>query len=241
MENQSMNQDSKYIQGIFNYCDRWCEQCTMVSHCRLYDDGQKRLQKHYERGKDPYDMEIVLKDMEEDMKETMQLLSKAAEEQGIDLDNLPDEDCDSPDPKDCPLYIQAHNYSHLVHAFLDKLYKSMEEEGTSFDSDIFSCYEVISWYHALIPAKLYRALSSNMDHEIEEELKQISMEDASGSAKVAYLGLTRSIIALQIIYKWDEGLQDEIITLLAEADKLRKGINNEFPGHKSFKRPGFEV
>lgn len=27
-----------FIEGIFNYCDRWCERCKFTSHCRLFAD-----------------------------------------------------------------------------------------------------------------------------------------------------------------------------------------------------------
>jgi hypothetical protein len=30
--------DPKYIPGICNYCDRWCERCPFTSRC-LEDDG----------------------------------------------------------------------------------------------------------------------------------------------------------------------------------------------------------
>ena len=30
------SEDGDFISGIFNYCDRWCERCTMTIKCRQY-------------------------------------------------------------------------------------------------------------------------------------------------------------------------------------------------------------
>ncbi len=30
-----------FIVGIFNYCDRWCEHCSLSSRCRLFDDHKR--------------------------------------------------------------------------------------------------------------------------------------------------------------------------------------------------------
>src|SRR5439155_24301861 len=38
----------KYIDGIFNYCDRWCERCPFTSRCRSFD-MEKRMRKIIER------------------------------------------------------------------------------------------------------------------------------------------------------------------------------------------------
>lgn len=29
--------ESKFIPGIHNYCDRWCERCYFTSRCRVYE------------------------------------------------------------------------------------------------------------------------------------------------------------------------------------------------------------
>ena len=30
-----------FIVGVYNYCDRWCEQCQFTSRCRVFADGAK--------------------------------------------------------------------------------------------------------------------------------------------------------------------------------------------------------
>jgi hypothetical protein len=246
----------KYISGIYNYCDRWCERCPLTSKCFLYAEDQKRLEKHRRKGEDPYDWKIIMKDVEENAKETAKLIQKIAREQGIDLENLPEEEYESPDPTGHPLYQRSQNYMDLAHKFLERLRKSIQALGIELPErievipssledvetlkEIVACYETISWYHTLISAKIYRALSSKMEKNKDKELAEIGMHDANGSAKVAYLGIIRSLAALQKVYHWHEDLQDEALTLLVEAERLRRMIDKEFPGHRTFKRPGFD-
>lgn len=256
MKNSS-NQGN-FISGIFNYCDRWCEHCPMTSRCRVYYDTERKKAEHIRKGEDPYDWNILMQDVKEDFEETLQLLKKAAEEQGIDLESIPDEEYERPDPSEHPLNLRAKNYMHNTHKFLKKLREALEAEGNDLlkridimpspaeelkkFEDINFCYEVLSWYHTLVHVKIYRALCSKIEsaRAKNEEFAKWDMDDANGSAKVAYDGITRSIIALQTIYKWDHSLQDEALQLMVEADRIRKGIDAEFPGHRSFKRPGFD-
>jgi len=30
---QKLAADPKYVKGIYNYCDRWCERCPFTSRC----------------------------------------------------------------------------------------------------------------------------------------------------------------------------------------------------------------
>jgi len=212
----------RYIPGIYNYCDRWCERCSLTSKCFLYAKDQKRLEEHRRKGEDPYDWKIVMKDIKESFKETKELILKAAKEQGIDLENLPEEEYESPDPTGHPLYQRSHNYMHSARKFLKGLRKSIQAFGIELPErieiipssmedvetlkEIVSCYETISWYHTLISVKIYRALGSKMEKSADKELAETDIYDANGSAKVAHLGVVRSVTALQKVYHWNEGL-----------------------------------
>ncbi|MCX5750332.1 MAG: hypothetical protein NT099_01470 [Candidatus Saganbacteria bacterium] len=256
MESKSVK--NKFIPRIYSYCDRWCERCSQTEKCSVYADGQKKTEEHRQKGEDPDNWEIVVQDMQEDIKKTMCLLHKAAKEEGMDLNDLSADAEDIPDPRNHPLCQKAGGYMSLVHNFLkqvrrkfdekreailekSKVLLSYEEDEVKVLEDMVFHYETLSWYHTLIPTKVYRALSSKMEGEQESdpELVRISFDDANGSAKVVYSGLLRSIVALQRIYTWDEELKNDALTLLVEADRLRKGIDAELPGHKSFKSPWF--
>lgn len=245
------NKDAKFIQGIYNYCDRWCEYCKLSNGCFLYSKEKKRNLEHGKKGEDPHDMSVILNDVRESFKEAMELIKKAAEERGIDIENIQVPEHEIPDPHSHPLFKAAENYRRLAAVFLKRLGEEIKKEGLelaekievmpspedeekSFKELVFLC-NVIAWYHTLISAKIYRALCGG-----SEESDEIDISDVNGSAKVAYLSLNKSINALQKIYDWNEDLQDDALTLLVEADRLRKGIDKEFSGHRTFKRPGFD-
>jgi len=244
--------ENKYIPGIYNYCDRWCERCPLKDRCLLYAKEAKRLARHKTRGEDPYDWNIVMQDIKEDFGETLTLLRKFAEEQGIDINELPEEEPEPYDPSNHPLMKTGNNYFEMTRKYLEELRKIINEEREDLAKrveiipsaegdietlkEIISNYEIISWYHTLISVKIHRALQGKMEHD-EDEFAQ---SDADGSAKVAYIGIMKSMNALKVIYDWDENHQEVTLTLLVELEKIRRDIDREFPGHQTFKRPGFD-
>jgi hypothetical protein len=116
------------------------------------------------------------------------------------------------------------------------------ERATSGYRDIRDAYEVIAWYHTLIPAKVHRALSSKMEaaQEADGEGSTLQMTDALGSAKVAHESAVRSMAALRRAYDWEKTLADQLIPLLADLDRIRRQIEETFPGVQGFKRPGLD-
>jgi hypothetical protein len=245
-----MAQD-KYISGIYNYCDKWCEKCPLTKKCFLYVKEQKQLAKHKEKGENPNDLNVVMQDIKESFTETFKMLRKGAKKYGIDIDALPKIESEEHEPSAHPLMQSAKTYLKLAHSFLEKLRKIIQEEGVDLIErteiipsalndigtlrQIVSSYDVISWYHTLISVKIHRALQGKM------EADEFSQTDADASAKIAYIGVMKSLEALKTIYNWNKDLQDDSLTLLAKVENLKKGINEEFPGHITFKRPGFDT
>jgi hypothetical protein len=245
--------EERFIPGIYNYCDRWCERCNMTQRCLLYYQDSRRKAEHLAKGENPHDWDIVLQDLHESFQETLAMLRKHAAEEGIDLDAIDTEAVISElvDPSDHPLHIKAHRYAMDTHNFLKKLHNVINEEIENINAgnvlaenieEIKDCYEIICWYHMQIAVKIHRALCGKMEAEEEEEDEsdEFSMHDANGSAKVAYHGLIRTMDALTKVYEWKKSLHDDIMPLLTDVYGLINGVDREFPGHKDFKRPGFD-
>src|SRR4029450_3375593 len=53
----------KFIAGIYNYCDRWCERCRFQSRCRLYRD-MRRMERVTDGLLDKADLEAPQSDGE---------------------------------------------------------------------------------------------------------------------------------------------------------------------------------
>jgi hypothetical protein len=247
------NYKERFISGIYNYCDRWCERCSMTQRCLLYSKDSRRKAEHRAKGEDPHDWDIVLQDLHESFQETLAMLRQHAEEEGIDLDAIDTESVISElaEPSDHPLHVKAYRYTMNADKFLEKLQNVINEEIDNINAgnilaenieEIKECFEVIAWYHMQISVKIHRALCGKMEagEEKDEEYANFSLHDANGSAKVAYDGLSRSMDALTTVYEWNKSLHDDIMPLLTDIYGLIKGVDQEFPGHKEFKRPGFD-
>lgn len=248
--------EEQFIPGIYNYCDRWCERCKMTRHCFLYHQESNRRVEHIKRGEDPDDMDIVIQDVQKSFQDAIEMLEEIAQERGIDLDSIDVESVSPPDLSEHPLHIKAREYTDAAHDFLEKLRNIINQEVEEINTDrvtrllkgaetideIKECYEVISWYHIFISAKIYRALSSKMEAETEEdeELAGYSWDDANGSAKVVREALVKSMNALTKVYEWNELLHNDVMPLLSNIYGLIKGVDREFPEHEEFKRPGLD-
>ena len=243
----------KYIPGIYNYCDRWCERCPFTNRCMVFEDTGNIS---------PEDNEQFWEKIHENFQQTKELLEYIAQEEGIDLDNLP------PDPefekeseqrrKDAEnneLSQAAKKYGDLVDQWFQEnetLFKNKENqlnqnmnlgihEKQSRDTAtrITDAIEVIRWYQYQIYVKLMRALSSRQDL-IMEEIDADFPSDADGSAKVALVGMDNSISAWGKLHDSFPDQADGILDILMLLEKLRRKTENAFPEARAFVRPGFD-
>ena len=246
------NHQADFISGIYNYCDRWCERCPLTHRCLLFYQESQRRMRHYEEDEYPDDMDIVLKDVQENLQGTVRMVKQAAEERGVDLEELVREeekeetDFRRPAIANHPLRQKGHKFAMDSHHFLENLSTLLHEEqrkAISVDQldDLQDCFEVLSWYHMQIAVKIDRALSGkSRSAKLQEEFGAGFLNDSDGSAKVAYLGIIHCVEALTKVYEWNQPFHNEITPLLQILYELVEGVDEQFPGHKTFKRPGFD-
>jgi hypothetical protein len=119
-----------------------------------------------------------------------------------------------------------------------KLDASAKRAATEADL-ISDAVEVIRWYEPQIWVKLMRALTGKIA-EAGEEAEADLPNDADGSAKVALIGMDRSLGAWgQLQFIFPEQTND-FITILLHLDRLRRKVEEEFPGARKFHRAGFD-
>lgn len=239
-----------FIDGIFNYCDRWCERCRFIDRCRLADDEQLRNAAHRAAGEDPNDWNIVMEDFSRSLTETISLIREEAKRLGIDIDTeadaIEDEVAGQMErAKRQPIYVATLEFTKRAGDFLQNYGKSLDEELArqalgEKTAAVEDALETLSWYHIQVPAKVFRAIHDVCNDCDGNELEQVDRDDTNGSAKVAHLGLLRSMKALLILQDCRPWLRDEITKLLLMIGDLVEAIDELFPGHKSFKRPGFD-
>jgi len=254
-----MADNPNFIPGIYSYCDRWCERCPFTLRCMVYAMEKEAFPDQLSR--DIHNKEFWRK-IHESMKLTKDLLQEMADSQGIDLNLVDSEEIarerrtDREKAKQTVEARSARRYSKMVNEWFkihERLFNakndtlSMEhrlgiKEPELTVVNILEAIDVIRWYQDQIWVKLMRAL--NGEHQEEEPDDDDELEsfpkDSDGSAKVALIGIDRSIGAWSQVR---ENLEDEsgsVLNILSDLDALRLKIEGHFPRARSFVRPGFD-
>lgn len=76
--------NKKYIRGIYNYCDRWCERCPFNHRCRLFADEAKLSPEEKDINNEQFWQRLT-----ENFEKTVEMLNQMADDMGIDL-NAPE-------------------------------------------------------------------------------------------------------------------------------------------------------
>ncbi len=240
----------KFIDGIFNYCDRWCERCPLAARCRLYAMEQQD-------GGDPAARDMnnaaFWKKLEAQFRQSIQMLKKMAAERGIDLEDSKLQERARKmrtTTRNKRLIADATKYAKDVAAWLKRHEAAFERKSAEVEVrarlrirgrnpvvaalEIRDAVDVIQWYQFQIAVKLTRASTR---HGLEAEFE---CRDNDGSAKVALIDMDRSIAAWAELSKHFAGLANEIVEFLLALDRLRQTTERMFPQARKFYRPGLD-
>ena len=237
-----MNNNKKMISGIYNYCDSWCERCKFTQQCATYIPMKNvKIDNNFEF------IETILTS-------TIEMIHELAEQYGIDLDSI---DYEAYEKKSQKVRTEAEAFksSTLSKAYIDLVetwlnssddmltkkieeLRQLEENGIpniNFEQELKNlneAIEVICWYKHLIYVKIMRASTGTVDNR--------DNDDNNGSAKVALIGIDRSIVAWAKLLSFFPEQEDKLLDILVHLERLRRHTENEFPNARAFKRPGFD-
>jgi hypothetical protein len=235
--------EKRFIPGIYNYCDRWCERCPKTSRCLNFSISEEEFS-------DPemHDIrnEAFWRKLSEILGETLELLREIAEECGIEPENLGSmDDIEKIKTKDVAaenhlICRAAKSYSKMVEDWFGRKEKLFFEAATVADEGVAleEAFEVIRWYQYFIAAKVMRAIRGKMEDE-EEGCDEFA-SDSDGSAKIALIAIDRSIGAWAVIPHPNHRYAEEALEMISFLDRLRQAIEQTFPRARSFIRPGFD-
>ena len=205
----------KFISGIYNYCDRWCERCTFTSHCRVYEKTNSLTPEQQDSNNKAF-----WENISENFKNTLELIQKEAIRHGIDL-NKPlseeeikeykiNEDQFEIETEQNPLFKLSKLYQSITMPFVEEsegmvdkarelvdhlhLGINSEEDVVYTMADIGDCFRIIEWYLFFIEIKLKRALHGKLEGE-EWEVENGYPKDSDGSAKIAIVAMEKSMAA----------------------------------------------
>jgi len=104
---KNMAKDKKFISGIYNYCDRWCERCPQTSRCLNYAMGEEEFSDPETRD---INNEAYWKKMSEMMQTTLEMLNDMMISAGLDPEHLYDEN-DEDDMEEQAIEEAAKNHA----------------------------------------------------------------------------------------------------------------------------------
>jgi hypothetical protein len=241
------------ISGIYNYCDRWCERCPLTSRCLVYateteDEGASRL----------HDLtnEVFWRKLGTIFQETRDMIAEWAREAGIDLNKA--EDYDDPAQRkrrrqqadNHPLARAGKKYANEASDWFREVDQTIEvsdlrvaepahePEGESAER-LEDAREVIQWYQYQIAVKTMRALSARLNEQETTDFTDFP-KDSDGSAKVALIGIDRSIAAWRLVQLALPEREVSIVPLILQLERLRHRTEKTFPYAREFVRPGFD-
>ena len=248
------------IPGIYNYCDRWCERCSMTARCSVYQTTPQLDPDDFANEEDFF--KEVFKGVSDSFQLTMELLQESAEERGIDLDAI-DVDDDWKEKRErskeeaqsSPMSILAMEYLDLGKKWLDTSEDALKTLQENLQSAALmgladrnpeqealalkDALEVIPYYLHQIYVKLMRAQEGREEDDAWFEENDFP-KDSDGSAKVALIGIDSSIVAWGTMLQHLPQQEDQILPILSRLEHLRKLVETSFPAARSFKRPGLD-
>ncbi|HUS93269.1 MAG TPA: hypothetical protein VM695_15535 [Phycisphaerae bacterium] len=256
----------RFIPGIYNYCDRWCERCGHTARCRVFRDTERVRERHERRGADAGEMDTALGDVSRSFEKARRMLRRWAKANDLDLDRLAADGAADLADRRLDRKTDGHPLTAGTHELMDRCRGLLEKLRAVFDEArddavgraemmdvageidglrrVGDAAEVISWYHTMTHVKTRRALDgwfeAGMQQERDDGAGDFALSDAAGSASVARKGLVRMKTALTVVYDWDEALRDEVLDLLVLAERLQKELESLLPGCLDFPWPPAE-
>lgn len=239
---KELAQDERFIAGIYNYCDRWCERCPQTARCLNFSLSEEKFS-------DPETKDIrneaFWRKLSEVFKETLELLEEMGKEWGIDLKSLDLESAGdaaaakTEAARSHVVYRAAESYSKLAEKWL-KENDALFSFGTIPDGEVTidEAVQVIRWYQHLIAVKVMRAIRGKAEED--EEGPDEFPRDSDGSAKVALIGIDRSIGAWGVIPRCNRLYEKSVLEMVSLLKLLREAVEATFPAARSFFRPGLD-
>ncbi len=228
-----------FIPGVYNYCDRWCERCPFSSRCRAY----------------AMEMTIRIDGVDGELTRAAEgLPADPAEEWAADEflaeaeDVLSDEELEqemlvrdvaAAIAEVHPLTDGAERLAKLAKPLIDAAEARVTAGG--LETEAFrDPVEVLAHYRYFVAAKVRRALSGRDNPPILDDDGHPFPSDADGSARIAYLTCAAAWDAAQRLATLDPEITSLVAPFTQTAHRVLDLIDEAFPGHRSFRRPGFD-
>ncbi len=260
--------DPRFIRGIYNYCDRWCDRCEFSHRCYSFARNERYF------GDDPEARDSSNKKFWDTLgrifTDIQASLQRAAESDGVSLDAHALAVATAHEKhverraraRGLRESKSAMSYALMVDEWFNNELRQplahVRELGRQVEAGtvrvaeakgelvrLNDCVEVLRWYQHFIFVKLGRAFSSLVEEEeyglpTDADSGAQSSSDSNGSAKTALVAIDRSISAWAAMREMFPDKTDCILELLVHLGRLMHGVEKKFPRARAFQRPGFD-
>lgn len=258
---------TKYIPGIFNYCDRWCERCAFTLRCRTYameskmrrsmDEGEDEEEKRppddesnaafWEELDESYGKsEEALHDLVHDInfEFTQEELDEAGREHELQEERAQE--------VGGAVTQSAGSYAWKLREFFESNPGLDDVEALALQSSpgsaansaqkghavrLWDALEIILWHSHFIEVKLHRAYYSLVS---DLDMPEDMPSDADGTAKVVLIALDRCIAAWSVVQELMPEHAAPALDFMLRLARLRHRVEEDFPRARAFVRPGFD-
>jgi hypothetical protein len=248
----SKKKPSRFIPGIFNYCDRWCERCAFTQRCRSFAMEAKMKARPADENQDARNEEFW-DDLATSFGRTSEMIHEMAEEMDVDFSEESLEETSREIKRKEKIAARlgasvlqtAEAYAWRLRDYIKQhpaLAPGNDEAGSTADAHpaaslLQDAMEVILWHQFFIMIKLKRAFHSLVE---EKEEPRDWPRDSEGTAKVALIGVDRCIAAWAVVRDQLPAHGDAALDFMLRLDRLRNKVEAEFPKARAFVRPGFD-
>ena len=233
----------KYIRGIYNYCDAWCEKCPFTARCLNYDMRETDFVDDFE---DPLFDDGLENTVPASMSEDDPGATDWARETGFEERYRMAQTYEEAELERHPCSQMAIAYADQAGEWLQTIYTQLsasnileEKAPDSLTESLPEEVEIIAWYHLQIYVKIRRALHGLRD-DLEFDSCRNMPKDSDGSAKVALIGIENSIAAINILRHDEAADRWTLLQMARRLKRLQKQVETTFPNARRFVRPGFD-
>ncbi|MCB9141446.1 MAG: hypothetical protein H6646_04115 [Anaerolineales bacterium] len=255
--------DPRYISGIYNYCDSWCERCAFTDRClnfamriefeELAEEARAEREAEDSLAEllDPLDI-IEELDSPADANEDAQ----TADQHDWEMDEfMAEEERISERASTHPLVQAAEAYIGMANDWFEfghgqerlasgphyLISPEPAVEGLETQSqEIRDAIDVIRWYLFFISVKLQRALRGLESEARDPDFGDDMPKDSDGTAKITLIAIDRSTGAWATLMNAYPERRTTTLPILALLARLRHDLEVEFPAAWAFIRPGFD-
>ena len=250
---RSRSVDTAFIDGVYNYCDGWCERCQFQVRCRVYQD-LSIMRMARDAGLESDATDRLFDDGLEDEPEQRPLSAS----ERLDLDTaieaahqrVPEAEmarilaaCDRRHARQSahPIARSAHEYASITHGVLDALRPLLDEAG---DALLLAGLDTIDRFAPLIAVKSHRAVGALIFDDDDEDLaddQEFKASDGNGCAKLVRLVIAESREAWHLLMQVGAASADGVpAAMVRRLDALDAALETGFPRAMDFVRAGFD-